>query len=124
MPSDHAMRLHFLRSLFALLIGAFVLPVAAQTRPADLQPIPEPPPLPPGMIDDAALEPQVTIRKKGEDKVEEFRMNGKLYMIKVTPPHGTPYYLIDPKGDGSFVRQELTGSEKTFAVPMWVIKTF
>lgn len=111
------------RLLLALLFGAVVLPAAAQTRP-DLQPIPEPPPPPPGMIDDASLEPQVTIRKRGEDKVEEFRINGRLYMIKVTPPHGTPYYLVDPKGDGGFVRQELMGTEKSLAVPMWVIKTF
>lgn len=112
----------------ALLFGAAltqsVPPAAAQTRPSGLQPIPEPPPPPPGMIDDAALEPQVTIRKRGEDKVEEYRVNGKLYMVKVTPPHGTPYYLIDPKGDGSFVRHELTGSGKSLAVPMWVIKQF
>lgn len=118
------MRIQPSRFLIALLFGAIVLPVAAQTRPPNLQPIPEPPPPPPGMIDDAALEPQVTIRKQGEDKVEEYRLNGKLYMIKVTPPHGTPYYLVDPKGDGGFVRQELIGSDKALVVPMWVIKTF
>lgn len=110
-------------SLFALLFCAFALPAAAQTRPADLQPIPEPPPPPPGLAD-PALEPQVTIKKRGEDRVEEYRMNGKLYMIKVTPPHGTAYYLVDPKGDGGFVREEIIGGEKTLSVPMWVIHTF
>jgi hypothetical protein len=50
-------------------------------------------------------------------------MNGKLYMIKVTPPHGTPYYLVDPKGDGGFVRQDL-GGERSLSVPMWVIHSF
>jgi hypothetical protein len=72
---------------------------------------------------DAELEPQVTIKKRGEDKVEEYRMNGKLYMIKVTPPHGTPYYLVDPKGDGGFVREDL-GGERSLSVPMWVIHSF
>lgn len=115
------MRPHsFRRSLLALLL-VIALPAVAQTRPADLQPLPEPPPPPPGLVD-SALEPQVTIKKRGEDKVEEFRMGGKLYMIKVTPPHGTPYYLIDPKGDGSFVRQDV--GDKALAVPMWVIGTF
>lgn len=113
----------FRRSLFALLFCALALPAAAQTRPADLQPIPEPPPPPPGLAD-ADMEPQVTIRKRGEDKVEEYRMNGKLYMIKVTPPHGTSYYLVDPKGDGGFVREEIVPGEKTLSVPMWVIHTF
>jgi hypothetical protein len=110
------------RPLIALLFCACALPAAAQNRPSDLQPIPEPPPPPPGLAD-AELEPQVTIKKRGEDKVEEYRMNGKLYMIKVTPPHGTPYYLVDPKGDGGFVRQDL-GGERSLSVPMWVIHSF
>jgi hypothetical protein len=110
--------------LVALLFSVFVLPAVAQTRPPDLQPLPEPPPPPPGMIDDAALEPQVTIKSRGEDKVEEYRMNGKLYMIKVTPPHGVPYYLVDPKGDGGFVHEDIGTGDKGLSVPMWVIHTF
>ena len=55
--------------LTASLLSAFALTAAAQQRP-DLQPLPEPPPPPPGMVDEP-LAPQVTIRKQGEDKVEE-----------------------------------------------------
>src|SRR5512145_228911 len=66
----------------------------------------EPPPPPPMSADDAADEPQVTITKQTEQTVEEYRMNGKLYMIKITPKHGVPYYLVDDKGDGKFARQE------------------
>ncbi len=98
---------------------------AAQSPPAlppGLQPIPEPPPPPPGAQPDSSLEPQVTITKRGEDKVEEYRVNNKLYMMKVTPPNGTPYYLIDEKGDGNMIRQ---GSLDTgLRVPMWVIHSF
>jgi hypothetical protein len=118
------MRPSLLRPLAALLFAAAVLPAAAQNRPPNLEPLPEPPPPPPGMVEDPGLEPQVTIRARGEDKVEEYRMNGKLYMIKVTPRHGTPYYLVDPKGDGGFVREEIVPGEKTLSVPMWVIHTF
>lgn len=111
--------------LIALLFGAVVLPAAAQNRPSDLMPLPEPPPPPPGMVDDAALEPQVTIKKRGEDKVEEYRMNGKLYMIKVTPSNGMPpYYLVDAKGDGGFIREDIGVGDKGISVPMWVIHTF
>lgn len=112
------------RPLFALLsalLFATALPVAAQNRPAGLQPLPEPPPPPPGIVD-SSLEPQVTIVKRGESTEEEFRMNGKLYMIKVTPPHGTPYYLIEPTGDGSWTRQEFL--DPKLRVPMWVIGNF
>lgn len=110
--------------LFPVLLLAVCLPVAAQNRPANLEPLPEPPPPPPGMVEDSAMEPQVTIKRRGEDRVEEYRMNGKLYMIKVTPPHGTPYYLVDPKGDGGFVREDLGVGDRGISVPMWVIKTF
>lgn len=71
--------------LFPAFLLAVCLPVGAQTRPANLEPLPEPPPPPPGMIEDNATEPQVTIKRRGEDRVEEYRMNGKLYMLKVTP---------------------------------------
>ena len=107
------------RSLLVLL-SAVALNVAAQTRPPKLEPIPEPPP-PPGSVNES-LEPQVTITKRGEDKVEEFRMNGKLYMLKVTPPNGVTYYLIDNNGGGSWVRQD--SRDSGLRVPMWVIGTF
>ncbi|MDP2752362.1 MAG: DUF2782 domain-containing protein [Rhodocyclaceae bacterium] len=110
-----------MRSLFITLFLLVALPVAAQSRPADLQPLPEPPPPPPGMID-PALEPQVTITKRGQDKAEEFRVNGKLYMIKVTPSHGVSYYLIDSRGDGTWARQE--SLDTGLRVPLWVIGTF
>ena len=55
---------------------------------------------------DPALEPQVTITKRGEDKVEEYRVNGKLYAMKVTPPHGVAYFLIDEAGNGVMSRRD------------------
>jgi hypothetical protein len=107
-----------------LLLSFFCATVAfAQTKPA-LEPLPEPPPPPPGLIDDATLEPKVTIRKQGEDKIEEFRINGRLYMIKVTPAHGKPYYLVDRKGNGNFVQEDTSVGDKGISVPMWVIHTF
>lgn len=108
--------------LLFVLSALFALTVAAQNLPPKLEPIPEPPPPPPGVVDEA-LEPQVTISKRGEDKVEEYRMNGKLYMVKVTPPHGVSYYLIDNRGDGSWVRQDAANGSG-LRVPMWVIGTF
>lgn len=65
---------------------------------------------------------QVTITKKKDTTIEEYRMNGQLYMIKVIPRHGKPYYLIDEKGDGHYVRHSTPGSN--VRVPQWVIKRF
>lgn len=110
-----------MRRLIVLLLSAAALNVAAQNRPPKLEPIPEPPPPPAGSLNES-LEPQVTIIRRGEDKVEEFRMNGKLYMLKVTPPHGVAYYMLDNNGDGSWVRQD--SRDSGLRVPMWVIGTF
>ncbi|MDH5535633.1 MAG: DUF2782 domain-containing protein [Betaproteobacteria bacterium] len=112
-----------MRNLFIALLLALALPVAAQNQSKpEAKPLPPPPPPPPGYELDPAFEPQVTILKRGTDTVEEYRIGGKLYMIKVTPPHGKPYYLIDERGDGRFSRQESfdTGTRP----PMWVIKEF
>lgn len=108
-----------MRSLLFAALAAASFTAAAQTRPSDLQPVPEPPPPPAGMSDDPAA-PEITITRRGEDKVEEYRVNGKLYMQKVTPPHGAPYYLIDDRGDGSWRRLDATDSG--LRVPQWVIK--
>jgi hypothetical protein len=110
-----------MRRLLPILLLPLAFAALAQGRPADLQPLPEAPPPPPGLVD-PSLEPQVTIIRRGEDRVEEFRLNGKLYMLKVTPPHGTPYYLIDEQGQGVMTRRE--SFESGNRVPMWVIGTF
>ena len=113
-----------MRRPILIALSALTLAVSAaafaQSAPLKLEPIPEPPPAV-GNLNDA-LEPQVTITKRGEDKVEEFRMSGKLYMMKVTPSHGVPYYLIDNAGNGIWSRQDVRDSG--LRVPMWVIGTF
>jgi len=108
-----------MRRTLIVLLMAIAAPVAAQ-QPPQLEPIPEPPPIPPGMSDES-LEPEVTIKKSGEDTVQEYRIRGRLYMIKVTPPHGVPYYLVDHEGNGVMARQDVM---PTLSVPMWVIKSW
>ena len=112
-----------MRRFIAVLLLCAALPVAAQTQPKpNLQPVPEPPPPPPGFELDSALEPQVTILKRGTDTVEEYRIGGRLYMVKVTPARGVPYYMVDHKGDGRFSRQDSLDSG--VRPPMWVIHQF
>ena len=108
-----------MRRLLPLALLGIALPLAAQ-QPPKLEPLPEP--TPPGLALDPALEPQVTIIRRGEDQVEEYRVNGKLYAIKVTPLHGVPYFLIDATGDGTMMRRESLDSG--LRVPQWVIHSF
>ncbi|MBN8455669.1 DUF2782 domain-containing protein [Accumulibacter sp.] len=107
---------------FLAMLAVATAPALAQTPP-DLQPLPAVPPPPPEMAPlDAAMEPEVTITKRDGDTVEEHRINGKLYMIKVTPAHGVPYILVDHQGDGNFAQESIGGPP--VSVPMWTIGTF
>lgn len=108
--------------LAALLAAAVAAHAQAPSKPPAVQPVPQPAAPPPGMELDPFLEPQVTIIKRGTDTVEEYRIGGKLYMLKVTPPSGAAYYLIDEQGDGRFTRQNTLDSG--IRPPMWVIRSF
>ena len=92
----------------------------AQQRPPKLEPLPEPPP--PPVVRDGADEPRVRIEPQQGDKVEEYREGGRLMMLKVTPPNGVPYYLIDTTGSGNWMRRE--SLDPGVRVPMWTIRTF
>ena len=92
---------------------------AEDAKNSDHKPLPPPPSLD---QNDSPDEPGITITKQTEQTVEEFRSHGKLYMIKITPKYGKPYYLIDDRGDGKFARQESLDSG--LRVPQWVILKF
>lgn len=112
-----------MRFLSFLLLSGFSLTVFAQQPvPDNLEPLPPPPAF--DVVPDAAPVdvPEVTITKETEQTVEEYHLNGKLYMIKITPKHGVPYYLVDDLGDGKFVRQESLDSG--LRVPRWIIHSF
>lgn len=113
------------RFCLPLLLAATTTMASAQSSPSDqknLEPLPTVPPPPPGVNLDADLEPQVTITKRGEDQVEEFRVNGQLYMLRVTPVNGPTYYLVDEEGKGSWARRDTIGPN--VQPPMWLIKSW
>jgi hypothetical protein len=107
-----------MRSLSSLLAALLFAATPVWAQPAEPQ-REDPAVLTP--VDD--LEPQVTIRQRENETVEEYRMNGRLYKIKVIPARGEPYILIDHRGDGSFVPMEGPGTPG-LSVPQWVIGTF
>ena len=111
-----------MRRLLILVLLAVVLPVAAQSRPPVLEPLPDVPPPPPSLPLAPGQEPEVRIIQREREKVEEFRLQGRLYMIRVTPAGGVPYYLVDFFGDGQFIRTD--GPDTRVRVPMWVIHSW
>ena len=66
------------------------------------------------------LEPEVTIRQKGERTVTEYRVNGRLYMIKVKPAAGPAYYLADTDGDGELESRQ-SELDPGFLIPKWIL---
>ena len=43
--------------------------------------------------------PEVSVHQQGENTVQEYRRNGQLYMVVVTPPSGIAQtYMVDPSG--------------------------
>ena len=100
--------------LAILSAGAF-----AQARPPQLEPLPEPLPPPPFS---GADEPSVRIPVQRADKVEEIRQGDRVVMLKVTPPGGSPYYLVDTTGNGNWMRRD--SLDDGVRVPMWPIYTF
>ena len=63
--------------------------------PVDTEDVPIPP-----KVQDEQIEPTVTIREEEERMIEEYRLDGQIYMVKITPKGGIPYYYIDTDGDG------------------------
>jgi hypothetical protein len=91
----------------------------AQDRPPKLEPLPEPPPLPAGP---AADEPRVRIPVQECDTIEPVRRGGVVIAVKVTPPGGRPYFLIDTSGNGNWMRRD--SLDTGLAVPMFPIHEF
>jgi hypothetical protein len=58
----------------------------------------------------------VTSRMIDGDRVEEYRVQGQLQVVKVTPKRGAPYYLIDSNGDG---RLDSSKGEGTVSPVLW-----
>ena len=113
-----------MRILFTLLILFFIIPGFAQDSseqavipldvevppPAPLpeddrvpldQVQPEPPPIPVKLNPSESLVPEVRIIRREREVVQEFRLDGRLSMVQITPLDGGPsYYIIDTDGDG------------------------
>jgi hypothetical protein len=89
------------------------------------QPLPtleqvEAPPPPAAVESGEPLEPEVTIIQGERETIQEYRVNGQLYMIKVVPKKGYPYYLVDTNGDGR-LETRYTDPGAHLLVPHWVL---
>ena len=96
-------------------------PVQDNTPPPPrVETVPEQPDLPKGAKSGETLEPDITIIRKGQKTIQEYRRGGQLYMVKVIPDVGPPYYFIDTDGDGRIDTRRGDGQFDS-TVNMWKI---
>lgn len=93
------------------LLAVVVFMCAASAALAQENPLEAPPPMA------EADEPAVRIPVETASKVEEIRVGGRVVMLKVTPPGGGPYYLLD----AGVPRGELDDGVR---FPMWPVYLF
>ena len=85
---------------------------AAAAAPAEA-PIPDKLPSPPS----EETTPSVTIRSsESGDVIEEYREGGRIYMVRITPVRGKPYYLYDDDRNG---RMDRTDADKASVSPVY-----
>ena len=93
-----------------LMLAAFA--VSAQDTATAPAPVVQEPPLPEKIEQPPSAEaaPTVNIRQLDNgDTVEEYRLNGQLYEVRVRPRVGPAYMLLDTNGDGRLDRKDSDG---------------
>ena len=98
----------------------FAATVSAQTEVDNLEPVPAPPPPPEQLRSGEVIEPDVTIIQRARETITEYRFNGRLYAIKVTPKNTPSYFLVDADGDGDLETRQKELSAN-FLIPNWVL---
>lgn len=119
--NDHKMMI----SLFAMSLISVVLfliaPAYAEDKPPkDLEAVPDAPEASEPIQSGEAIEPDITIIRKDNATIEEYRVNGRLYMAKIIPAVGKPYYLVDRDGDGR-LESRYNNIYEDINIPQWVL---
>jgi len=109
----------FILATLALLVSASALPVAAQSPPPNLEPVPEPPPE--IGLDTSPTAPGVTVRPGPQDRTEEYTVDGRRY-VRVIQPNGYEYYLVESLSQAGLTPSEPGGG--SIAVPQWQLLQF
>jgi hypothetical protein len=106
-----------------LALTLLAAPALAQEPPADAAPgaggFLEAPSVVASPVTPDGVEPDITIREEGGSLVYEYRVNGQLYMIRIQPQFGPPYFLVDTDGDGFM--DDRRGDPRDIRIPQWIL---
>ncbi len=109
-----------LNRLLSILVLAMLLGAAhAQQEPDASAGFLQAPTVEPSPVTGESVEPEITITESGDNLIYEYRVRGVLYMVRVQPQFGPPYYLYDLNGDGLIDAQDR--SPHNTALPQWIL---
>lgn len=106
--------------ILTCLAGLWLMASGGFAFAADDAAVPEAPAMPPKVESGEVLEPEIHIIETKEGTHEEYSVNGRVYMVKITPVVGPAYYLMDTNGDGEL---DTRGDHPADVgvVPQWVL---
>jgi hypothetical protein len=116
--------------LLTLTLLALGLPALAKDEPPTTAPpdadggtsFLQAPPPPNSPVTGDAVEPEITIREAGDQTIYEYRVRGMLYMVKIQPQFGPPYFLVDTDGNGTW--DQRSSAPTNISIPQWVLFTW
>ena len=73
----------------------------------------------PSPVTGESVEPEITIRETEQAVIYEYRVRGQMYMVRIQPQFGPPYYLIDTDGNGTLDMRD--SSPTNIAIPQWLL---
>jgi len=92
----------------------------AQQDDNDLPPPPIPP-IPPKVPNEEVV-PSVVITEKEGERIEEYSRDGRVYMVKITPIKGPPYWYLDEDGDGQLELRDPDNGQGRVRPVYWKLK--
>lgn len=102
--------------LFCLFLFASI--VTAKENAVEISDVPD---MPLPVQDGEPMEADITITRRGDKTIHEYRVNGKVYKIKVIPDVGPAYYFIDPDGDGEMEEVSESDLDRLTKINQWTI---
>lgn len=80
-----------------------------------------PPPIP-RKVPNEDVEPSVVITEKEGERIEEYSRDGRVYMVKITPIKGAPYWYLDEDGDGQLELRDPDNGQGRVRPVYWKLK--
>lgn len=113
-----------IKSMLVIVAMTFSLAWAQSEDDAGSDPA-APPPIPPipPKVPNEEIEPSVVITEREGERIEEYSLSGRVYMVKITPIRGPVYYYLDEDGDGQLELSESDRAKKGPVRPVfWKVK--